>query len=122
MMSNRWIGACVGGFAKVVDPVPHAHSFYFSILFDLGIIGLLLFSIFILWRIIDVIKTMAVSHDKFLQGALYCLIGALVAYFINGIVDMEYTDIHFWMFLGIIGALVNVIKRQQLNPNLSNEN
>lgn len=122
MMSNRWIGAGAGGFAKVVDPVPHAHSFYFSILFDLGIIGLLLFSIFILWRIIEMIKTMAVSHDKFLQSALYCLTGALVAYFINGIVDMEYTDIHFWMFLGIIGALVNVIKRQQLNPNLSNEN
>ena len=48
------MGTGTGGFFKYKDQWPHAHNVYFSVLFDLGIIGFFLWVLVYLnlWRLV----------------------------------------------------------------------
>jgi len=107
---SGWFGAGVGGFAKIIDPVPGAHSFYFSTLFDLGAIGLLLFVVFIGGRALKLIRSLKVCRDDFLKQSIYCMFGALATFFIHGLVETEYHFLHFWMFIGIAERITTISK------------
>ncbi|HAO94095.1 MAG TPA: hypothetical protein DCR11_09530 [Deltaproteobacteria bacterium] len=99
---NGWIGDGIGGFARYVDPWPGAHSFYFSILFDLGIIGLLIFMLMLAVRASALTKAIMVCKSEFLSHALYCMVGAFLTFLVHGIVEMEYSFLHFWMLIGLL--------------------
>ncbi|KJR41401.1 O-antigen polymerase [Candidatus Magnetoovum chiemensis] len=107
-LADTWVGAGTGGFATLVDPWPGAHSFYFSVLFDLGFIGVLLFFIFILYTIVKLRSSIISTDDKDMQLYLYCLLAAFVSFSIHGLVDMGYDLTYFWMLIGTIMAAVNV--------------
>ena len=115
MMSNRWIGAGAGGFDSIVDPWPGAHSFYFSILFDLGIIGFAMFLIFITYILYRLRKSIINTVDEDMKLYLYCMVGALMVFLVHGLVEMDYQMPYFWMLIGTVMAVINISdKRQQL--------
>ncbi|MFQ5441892.1 MAG: O-antigen ligase family protein [Thermodesulfobacteriota bacterium] len=108
MMKTHWLGGGVGGFASVVDPWPGAHSFYFSILFDIGIIGLVLFFLFIGRIVLQLGDSISRVKDHDMERYLYCMAGALVMFLVQGVVEMSYSLGYFWMLIGLVAATINI--------------
>ena len=104
MESTAWFGWGIGGFDRVIAPVPHAHSLYFNILFDLGLLGLVLFMIFVLVRGFSVVRSIITTGDEQLRLILCCLAVALVSLMIFGLVEFSYMYLHIWAYLGLLGA------------------
>lgn len=102
------LGIGAGGFPKLIDPIPLAHSFYFSIPVELGIIGLLLFSLILFLKLDKIIKSIPMIKDRNLKFISYSLICALISFFIYGLTDIDYTYYPFWLFLGLITSVVNI--------------
>lgn len=108
LAKNAWLGEGIGGFAKLVDPWPGAHSFYFTILFDLGFIGFGLFMAFLFMRVMRLVMAVPRCNNTFLSNSLYCMIGALITFFVHGIVEMDYTYLHFWMLMGLAERVTSI--------------
>jgi O-antigen ligase len=115
MLANRWIGAGVGGFAQLVDPWPGAHSFYFSILFDLGIIGIILFFIFIVMILYRLIKAMQNVADEDIRRYLYCIVSGLLLFLIHGIVDITFELPYFWIIISTALAIIKISEMEHRN-------
>ena len=113
MLSNRWIGAGVGGFAVLIDPEAGAHSFYFSILFDLGIIGLVMFFLFIAYICVRLRRAIINTEDKDMKLYLYCMVCSLIVFLIHGLVEMSYDMLYFWMLIGTVTAVINISEKEQ---------
>lgn len=102
------LGIGAGGFPKLIDPIPVAHSFYFSIPIELGIIGLFLFSLILFLKLRMVIKSIPKINDINLKYISYSLIGALISIFVYVSIDMDYTYYPFWLFLGLTTSVVRI--------------
>ena len=88
-----------------------AHNLFFSVFFELGIIGLLIW----LWLLIKFfysIKTVtAIPIDPYYQTMLLSFASGMVAVLSFGLVDLVYFDEITWTFLGIGMALFNLATR-----------
>lgn len=104
MEPTSWFGWGIGGFERVIAPVPHAHSFYFNILFDLGLIGFALFMFYILRRGLAVTLDIVKCRNWRVKLVMTCLSAALVAQMIFNLVEFSYRYLHIWMYLGLLGA------------------
>lgn len=102
------LGIGAGGFPKLIDPIPVAHSFYLSIPIELGIIGLFLFSLILFLKLRMVIKSIPKINDINLKYISYSLIGALISIFVYVFIDMDYTYYPFWLFLGLTTSVVRI--------------
>lgn len=111
MLTERPAGAGVGGFAKLVDPWPGAHSYYFSVLFDLGISGLLIFALFIACMLFRLRKTILYTRNQDLRRYLYCMASILIVFLIHGIVDIAYDLLFVWMLFGTVVAVINIAEK-----------
>lgn len=90
---------------------PHAHSIYFSTLFDLGIIGMIIvFSAFLLF-FKDFIK-MVKFQQTYLQIMFLACCGGLVATLVHGIIDFEYNTPEIWFFFGLSVVTLNLVKQE----------
>lgn len=114
-LANRWIGAGAGGVLAVLDPIPGAHSVYFSVLFDLGLPGIGLFALFFLALFMRIRRAIIICEDLFIVWALYCSCAALIMMLIHSLVDLEYYIAYFWLVIGMSLVLCAIA----VNPDLS---
>lgn len=108
LKESPWLGAGIGGLRTTFSH-PHAHNIYFSVLFDLGIIGFLILGWFIcrLVRLINrLMKPITRKPDMMMARGF---IAALVAYSIHALVDFDFTWVQFfWGMLGIGLAMLRI--------------
>jgi len=110
MLRQKIMGAGIGGFARLVDPWPGAHSFYFSILFDVGLIGCLILFVYFTGLIFKLYSLWQKKIDHPLVLYLYGMLAFWIAFLIHGTVDLAYFLPHIWLFLGIFTALLKTIE------------
>lgn len=108
LLDTGGTGLGVGGFLKYIDPVPGAHSVYFSLLFDLGVIGLSIFIIIIIVLINYIRSTLQVCKDKEMIFFIYCFIANLVAFSIQSLVEGDFQQIFFWLLVGLVVVVLKV--------------
>ncbi len=121
LFESSWFGEGIGGYGIVANPVPDAHSVYFNILFDGGAIASVLFVLFVLMRLISDSTDVLRSNDDFYTRKFSCLIGAFTMFFIHALVDLNYTSRHFWMMLGISGAMAAIARRETASKGVSSD-
>jgi O-antigen ligase len=114
LLGERWFGAGLGGFAHLVNPWFGAHSIYFAVLFDLGIVGLALMALYMLCTGIRILETMIIPDlDTDLRRYFYCLTAVLAAVAIHGLVDMQYNLGLIWLVLGLLNAVLAMTPRPE---------
>ncbi len=101
LMADRWIGAGAGGLLAVIDPIPGAHSVYFSVLFDLGVPGFILFMAVIFEIALRMRRGMLRARNGKAEWFLYCMAGAYALLLFHSIVDLDYNMIYFWIVPGL---------------------
>jgi O-antigen ligase len=102
------IGEGTGGFFKYKAQWPHAHNVYFSVLFDLGLIGSLLWVIIYLnlWRyLIYGIRLVPEKSDEWL--ILVAFLAFFVEISLTSLLQHEYTHFIWWLFPGLLLAATN---------------
>lgn len=113
------IGMGVGGFKQRFSdrskypPLPHAHSLYFSYLFDFGVIGSFLFLIFLSVILKRIYYAMIGFQEKFENIMLFSCIGGLIALGVHGLIDGEYNAGLPWFLLGLTMAAVNLVNKDR---------
>ena len=90
---------------------PHAHSIYFSTLFDLGLIGIAIVSLPFFIFLKDFMKMVKYQQTN-LQLMFLCCCGGLVATLAHGIIDFEYNTPELWFFFGLTIATLNLAKQE----------
>ncbi len=121
ILEERLVGAGLGGFAHLIDPRPGgAHSYYLSILFDSGIVGLCLFLIFLFSLAVSLIRVIAVTNNSDVRRYLYCLGTVLVAFFIHSLVEFSYHSSHIWVIFGIILATIRIAQNDCIECRTQN--
>lgn len=99
------VGYGLGASAKKAAILPHMHSFYFSTILDLGIIGMSLYLSIIFYAMKNLRQCIRSTSSRYIKNLLSCLAGALVSALINGLVMSEFTFPFFWILLGLIVAI-----------------
>ena len=108
LKSSMGIGTGVGGFARFIDPWPGAHSFFFSLIFDLGVVGASIFVIMLVRILFLAGKTVLDAADDELKFISWCLIGSLVVFSIHSLVEADYIYFPFWLFLSMLLSVSNL--------------
>ncbi len=119
LLEDNWWGSGTGGYASIIDPVPGAHSFYFDVLFDGGIIGVLLFTLYLGIRLIHDGRIIPWKTDMYFSRRWACLIGALIMFFIHSLVELNYTFHHLWVMVGVMGAMASVASHEKASKGQS---
>jgi hypothetical protein len=104
------MGAGVGGFRKMIDPVLYAHNIFLSVLFDLGVVGMILFLGLLMVLFFHIGKTLSdFREQKDIQVVLSCMIAAMVGFLMNNLLQGDYYMRLFWLMLGIDAGIVNML-------------
>lgn len=106
------LGVGTGGFPKYIDPVPAAHSFYFSVLFEFGLIGFLLFGVLVFVIMRSILKDLSLVRKPALRLALYCFLGETVTMSIHALVDADYNYLPLWMLFGLMLSVVRMERKR----------
>ncbi len=117
LINSYGIGMGIGGLKKYLD-VPHAHSVYLSVLFDLGFIGLWI----LIWLITTIANTIRNSiktcRNPSYRILLWAYGGGLIAVGIHGLSDFEYIFPGFFeipLFIGLIMATVRLAAQEGIS-------
>lgn len=97
------LGLGPGGYTHHCPPHPHAHSLYFSIIFDFGVLGLF----FMLLLGFTYLRNLAIPvfyQETRLQVLSFFLSSGLVVIAVHGIVDHMYSRTILWLFSGFVAA------------------
>ena len=102
-------GLGVGGSFVLLSPVPHAHSTYFSVLCDMGIIGVALFSLLLLILFKKSIPFLRYqkTFPHYLVLSSFGMVGAIMS---HSLVDFHYNEPELWMFFGFGMAALKLSK------------
>lgn len=88
-----------------------AHSIFFSILFETGIIGFFIW----IWLLIRLFNTVRYSLNKFLspyyQMMIFIFSAGMISILTFGMFDILYYEEGMWTFMGIGMAIVNMANR-----------
>lgn len=101
-------GLGIGGFKRYIK-APHAHSIFFSVLFDFGVVGVMIMLVFI-FLLLKKMIVMWRQQDTYLQKMAMCCYGGMVAIGVHGLVDFEYNTPSVWLFLGITVATLKLVQ------------
>ena len=102
------MGKGTGGFFGYNDQWPHAHNVYFSVLFDLGIIGFFLWVLVYLnlWRLVIMsLKKLSYSTKEWLMIIFFAAF--FIELSLTSLLQHEYTHFMWWLFPGILLASIN---------------
>lgn len=91
---------------------PHAHSIYFSVWFEFGLLGLL----FMLWLTLYLLRGIvpALLRQKTrLEILVSAMSGGVLVICIQGLVDFEYNTTTLWVYLALMTAAVNELRKEQ---------
>ena len=113
------LGLGAGGFAVHIDPIPAAHSLYFSILFEYGYLGLIIF--LLLWGILffQLFSTIPKVPQFQYRLALYSIALSIILIFIHGAVELEYTYYFLWFLFAFMQSIINVGLQQTENISVN---
>ena len=115
MESNLFKGMGVGTAKDYLTPkaggAPHAHSIYFSTLFDFGIVGFAIASVIFIIFLKDFLNILKFPQTK-LHVMFLCCCGGLVAIFVHGAIDFEYNTPEIWFFFGLTVVTLNLAKHE----------
>jgi O-antigen ligase len=104
------LGLGVGGFTEYCQH-PHAHSIYFSVLFDFGIPGMILLLIGMIILCYYFFST--VKHQEtYLQVMSVAIFGGLVAMGIHGFIDHTWSKGYSWLYPSIYVATYYLVKNE----------
>lgn len=106
------LGLGIGGFQEYVYPVPNAHSLYFSALFNLGYIGLLLFFVVVITLALQLLKYKQ-FEDGFTKNISLAFIACMLSVGLTSFVDFYYGAPHIWLFLGWGMAVLKLASKKQ---------
>ena len=109
LIDSYFVGDGIGGYVKLIDPYPYAHSYYFSVIFDLGLIGFVIYMYILLRSLLVYVKSILLSRDGDVQFAAYCLFTAFLMTLVYGLVDEEYTYRLVFFFIAIGLSIRNII-------------
>lgn len=99
------------GLGYGIGQMVPAHNIFFSVYFELGIIGFLIW-LWLLIKFFYAIKTAtAIPIDPYYQTMLISFAAGIIAVLSFGLVDLVYFDEIAWTFLGIGMALFNLATR-----------
>ncbi|MBI5050075.1 MAG: O-antigen ligase family protein [Nitrospirae bacterium] len=113
LVRSYGFGTGIGGFKQYVLPWPHAHSLYFSPLFDLGFIGLLIWIWLILLLLDKLYKGFPLLNKSMYKYYFRGSVAALTALAIHGLVDFEYINENIWFVGGMALAILNLMNREK---------
>ncbi|MCI4625184.1 MAG: O-antigen ligase family protein [Candidatus Magnetoovum sp. WYHC-5] len=100
------------GNLKYMQKAPHAHSIYFSFIFDFGLVGLVCLLYIILSLVYNFIK-MYSYQTTYLQIMVIVLLCGFISTAVHGVVDFEYNTTSLWLFLGLIYATINLSRLEK---------
>jgi O-antigen ligase len=109
LVNSYFVGDGIGGYVKLIDPYPHAHSYYFSVIFDLGLIGFVIYMYILARSLLGYVRSFPRARDREVRFASYCLFTAFVMTLVYGLVDEEYTYRLVFLFIGLGLSLKNII-------------
>lgn len=109
MLKTRILGAGAGGFARLVDPWPGAHGYYFCALFDLGVVGLGLIMTFLVYLSYRIVLAIFYTHDEDMKRYLYCLGSFMIVFYIHGIINLRYDNIFLWTIFGMTRVATDIV-------------
>lgn len=110
LKKSGFAGIGPGNFKYNVN-TPHAHSVYFSFLFDFGIIGLGILAcigVTLMRGMLWFVK----SQNTYLQYMNVSMIGGLIAIGIHSLVDFEYDSSLIWLYVSIAFATLRLVRSE----------
>jgi O-antigen ligase len=117
LIKSDGLGTGIGGYKQNNVFWPHAHSIYFSTLFELGFIGLWAW-LFILGEVLRrLLNSLKKCTDKYWRSILLGYIGGYISMLITGLFDFEYEYSIIWLYIGIGIALNVIIEKQTAKKN-----
>ncbi|MBI5403775.1 MAG: hypothetical protein HY959_10285 [Ignavibacteriae bacterium] len=102
------LGLGAGGYLKYIDPVPGVHGFYFSIIFDLGIVGILFFLAIIIMLLEYIRNTLKVCKDPEMVFMVYCFVVSLISMGIHSLVQEDFQSLHVWLLLALVITVLRI--------------
>ena len=111
------VGMGIGGYKQHFSdkwnypPVPHAHSLYFSFLFDFGVIGFFLMVFLLFTALKEIYLAAIMSQGKVEQTILLSFTACLIATGVHLLIDGEYNIGLPWFLLGLAMASANLINK-----------
>lgn len=108
LMDTYGIGLGIGGFLKYIDPVPGVHSLYFSLLFDLGVVGFLLFMIIIAFLVNNLRKAFKICRDRETIFIMYCFVVNLITFGIQALFNEDFHSMHFWLLMSLMLTVLKI--------------
>ena len=108
-----FLGMGVGNM-KLFEAAPHAHSIYFSLILDFGIMGvvfLIWFGTYFLHRLFSLPWVQETQSETMYVVST----AALIAVLIQGLVDFGYNLPILWLFFGYFVAISNFMNKEKSN-------
>ncbi len=119
-IDSYWFGVGIGGLKRYLD-VPHAHSIYFSVLFDLGFIGIWILAWLIATLVNTICNTIKTCRDPSYRVLLWAYGGGLVAIGVHGLTDFEYSFSAFFLvpfFIGLLMATARLATKEGISEEI----
>jgi len=108
LFNSYGVGLGTGGLSAVIAPY-FAHNLFLSVVFDLGIVGTVIFVLLMLCLGAAFYNTLKICRDPELEGVLYCMIAAFIMLFINGLVQGDYYNRILWLMIGFDITVMKII-------------
>ncbi len=104
-------GFGAGNLKKLLD-APHAHSIFFSLLFDFGLTGLLFMGSVALFFGVR-LKGIVQQQSSYIQIMAVSLSCGVLSICIHGLVDFEYNTTTIWLYFALATAALNLTHQEQ---------
>lgn len=111
-LANQPLAGLGAGNMKLLLKAPHAHSIYFSFIFDFGLTGFIVLA----WLGLTLInRYLTLPWVQTGDSDVLCVaaFGGLIAVLIHGLIDFEYNTTLPWLYLGLAIAASNLNRRNR---------
>ncbi len=99
------IGVGAGGFPRYIDPVPGAHTFFGSILFELGVVGAVIFIMLVFSLVVYFRETTKACRDKEMVFIVYSFVASIISMAIQAAIEGDFHQTHVWIMLAMLAAV-----------------
>lgn len=108
LFESYGLGVGAGGMCNYLYPVVGPHSFYFSFLFELGVVGLILLLAIILISVNYFKEVLKVCKDKEMIFIIYCFVSNMISFAVNLLVEGEFPLLHIWVVAALMLSVLKV--------------
>jgi O-antigen ligase len=113
---HPWLGVGIGNYAAAylhynvprwTDPLGHAHSFYLNVGAETGLLGFVMYLVFLAAAFVHAIRVAWRRHDVLTQAVAVAALGVLAATAVHNFVDNLYVHdmaVQISLVLGLVSA------------------